>query len=97
MKVYNAIELRYIVQRLVGGYIEPVGNAEYDKGAYERQKTIQNLINMLTNDIIDVAGCIGRQASINKAHDQAVKWINYQKDYLEDILENVSEEEGAEV
>lgn len=102
MKEYNSIELRDVVQRLVGGYITPVGNTQYDNEAYKRQKTIQNLINLLIGDIVAVADCAGSQSSIEKARNQAVKWMNrekdYLEDYLEDILENVIEdnEEGEE-
>lgn len=96
MKEYNAIELRDIVQRLMGGYIRPLGSTGYDNEAYKRQKTMQDLVGLLIGDIIDVTDCTGSQASISKARNEAVGWMNDQKDYLEEILGNVIEEEGAD-
>lgn len=81
--------IQEVVNRLIGGKIEPLGDTEYDRKAYDRQEVTEDLIEYLLDSIIYVyEQRESPEASIQKAGEESKKFLQYIRDYITDVLEN---------
>ena len=73
-----------IVDKLVGGDIQPVGETNYDHKAFDRQLEIQKLADYLIDDIFRITECKGNESSVELARNRAFGWFNELIEMLED-------------
>ena len=69
-----------------GGDIKPIGESNYDKKAFERMQDIQTLTEVLIDDLIDVALMSGREASVDKAKEEAQAFLKNMIDKISDAI-----------
>ena len=67
--------------------IEPIGSTHSDEHRFKAQCETQELVSYLIDDITNVAQTTGNEYSIEKARNDAIKWLKLIRGYIDEIIE----------
>ena len=82
-KILTSYDLVDIVDK-INGTILPRGETRHDIKAFESLEQIETLVEYYINEIIEVSRTCGREASIDKAREEA-------RDFLKDIYDKLKD------
>lgn len=67
-------------------FIAPIGSTHTDIYRLNAQIETQELVDYLIDDITDVAQTKGNEYSVEKARNEAIKWLKEKRDYIDEII-----------
>lgn len=91
-KNFNLYE---IVKKLNGGSILPIGETNYDDGAFKRMEELESLVFDLIDDFKRVADLESNEYSVSRARTKARAWLWSMRESIDDVLQEVEEDGKA--